>query len=477
MSDIRPIDLPTGAGLSFGKGDVRHFSESDAVDVVGLQNPTRHLAERDNLLASKVNELVAEANNKEQFVPLSVPRTSIAPGTEEVVTNFAIPAGFEARVLNATIGSTPVSSDILLKIYFSTGYGNVTGTELVSTTSTFLSGIAFYNQGEFIVALRNNGSTSLEVAASITLTVRPIGSTASLLVGSVIQGERGLTGGRGDRGLKGDPGTGGAGSPGMKWMGAFSPGTPYSPPHAVSYTAGGITQSYICVLNNPSSQPPTDDTYWDLIASAGSTGGAGINWLGLWDSAIAYAVNDAVSYSVGVTSSYICTASVGPSVTYPGADPAHWDILSGPSVSGAVTSSFNTVSGTVVYDSGYLAGIPDGDYVALGEPSTQQRAAFYEAYIANSATSPFGIAFLRYQQRSVFSGTQTLWLPNATNDAAVNWASTDVVCELVLHGTAASASADVVKITAMAMGTIVFALNNSVPVKASLDVTGFKQIV
>jgi hypothetical protein len=449
------------------------------VNVVGLQNPTRHLAERDNLLASKLNEVVAEINNKEQFVPLSVPRTAIPPGTEEIVTNFAIPEGFEARVINATVGSTPVSADISLKLYFASGYGNVTGTELVSTTSTFTSGIDFYNSGEFIVALRNNGISTLEVVASITLTVRPIGTTASLLVGSVIQGKQGLTGGRGDRGLKGDAGTGGAGSPGMVWSGVFNAASSYTPPQAVSYTSAGLTQSYISKLNNPGpgAQPPTNSTYWDLIASAGSTGSAGLVWKGAWSSGSTYAVNDAVSYSAGATASYICIATVSvPTSTYPGADPTHWSILSGPSVSSGAVTAFDLVPGTAVYGSDYQAGTPDGDYAAIGVPSTQQSVSFYEAYVISSPTTPYGVAFLKFQQRSVFSGTQALWLPTIAGGASVNWAGTDVVCSLVLDGTADSAPDTAVKITAQSTGTVVFALNNSTPVKASLSLTGFQQV-
>ena len=81
MSEIKPIDLPSAGGLTFGRLDVRHFSEDDAVDVPGLQNPTRHLAERDNAIAAKLNEVVGAVNNKEQFVPLNLSRTAIPPGT------------------------------------------------------------------------------------------------------------------------------------------------------------------------------------------------------------------------------------------------------------------------------------------------------------------------------------------------------------------------------------------------------------
>ena len=85
---IKPVSLPAGAGLDYGSGDVRHFGLGDAVNVPGLSNPTRNLAQRDNLLAEKVNEVVAVVNNREQFVPLPVIRTIVAPNDETIITNY-----------------------------------------------------------------------------------------------------------------------------------------------------------------------------------------------------------------------------------------------------------------------------------------------------------------------------------------------------------------------------------------------------
>ena len=481
MSDIRPIDLPTAAGVEFGRGDVRHFSESDAVDVVGLQNPTRHLAERDNLLAEKVNELVGEVNNKEQFVPLSVPRTAIAPGTEEVVTNFAIPDGFEARIINATVGSTPVSSDISLKIYYANGYGSVTGTELVSTTGTFTAGVAFYNQGEFIVALRNNGASSLEVVASITLTVRPIGSTASLLVGSVIKGDKGLPGGRGDRGLKGDPGTGGAGSPGMVWSGAFDASHSYTPPQAVSYTNGGVTQSYICKLNNPGpgAQPPTNGTYWDLIVSAGS-GGAGVNWTGPWSSAASYSPLDAVSDAVGgVTSSYICVVAVGPVGTHPGSDATHWGIMAGPGNGETPVYDFQDVSSLLSYTASIGQTVLRGSYRPYGVSSGVSplpAMAFKEYSIQNTLGTVKGLVFLNGQWFVYLKAGDTLTLTlNVSPFTSFQWNTYEVICQVSANGTA-SVSGSVASLVEVVVGGADYAITNlaSVDVETQISLTGVK---
>lgn len=442
MSDIRPVDLPTAAGVEFGRGDVRHFSEDDAVGVVGLQTPTRHLAQRDNILASKVNELVAEVNNKEQFVPLPVPRTSIAPGVEEIVTNFAIPAGFEARVLNATVGSNPVSTAAALKIYYSTGYGNMTGVELVSTTSTFRSGVAFYNDGEFIVALRNNGASTLEVVASITLTIRPIGSTASLLVGSIIQGKQGLPGRQGDIGLKGDPGVGGAGTAGLVWKGPFNSANSYNVNDAVSYTSGGVTQSYICILNNPSvSVAPPSGTYWNVLSSAGSAGssGTGLTWQGNWSLVLTYALNDAVSYTNGgVTSSYVCKLAVTIPGTPPPSDPTHWDLMAGPGGGETPTYSVTDVSSLLAYQA-WPIGTPMDDYNGYGQSSVVAplpALSIVEHAITNSAGSPRGLVFLQFAKQLHLANTPgTITFTLHTSPTATAWTTANTQLNVVTHGT------------------------------------------
>jgi len=374
MSDIRPLDLPTAAGMDFGSGDVRHFSEDDAVNVPGLQNPTRMLAERDNLIAVKLNEVVTEVNNKEQVVPLPIPRTGIPSSTEEVVFNFKIPDGFEARILSAAIGSSPVTTDLTLKIYFSTGYGNTTGTELVSTTGSFDSGVAFYNTGEFIVAVVNDGSQSLDAVASVILTVRPMGSEASLLVGSIIRGARGYTGGRGDKGDKGDPGVGGAGTPGLSWAGTFSSATSYNPPQAVYYTReNGSTESYIAIAANPSpAKHPTDSAYWDPLAAGAA---AVLTWRGPWTSGQNYYLNDAVKHN---GSSYICIQTVINSTVNPATDTTNFDLLAEAGTDGTDGTSVSFASQPVGFpaaDGGSLASTApaEGDYELInvgGLPGT-----------------------------------------------------------------------------------------------------------
>jgi len=160
---IKPIDLPAAAGIDYSGGDVRHFSQSDAMDVPGMTNPTRNLAERDNLLGNKVNEIVEVVNNQEQFVPLPLVRTNVPPGEEIVVTNYRIPSGFEARVLNAVLSATPTSTSAEVNVYYSESYGGSAGIAVVTATpgSEFTGDVNFYQVGEFIITLSNTGPTPL----------------------------------------------------------------------------------------------------------------------------------------------------------------------------------------------------------------------------------------------------------------------------------------------------------------------------
>jgi len=344
---------------------------------------------------------------------------------------------------------------VALKIYYSTGYGASTGVELVSTTSTFNSGVAFYNGGEFVVALRNNGASTLEAVASITLTVRPIGSTASLLVGSVIQGQRGIQGVKGDKGLKGDPGVGGAGSPGLVWSGVFNAANSYAPPQAVSYTSGGVTQSYICKLNNPGpgSQPPTNTTYWDLIAGATAVTGAAFRWMSTWSNGTTYVSDtdyvDVVSYTSGsVTSAYVC--KVASSLNQiPPSTPASWDVFASPGGETPVYA-YTVLSGAgggaptepyICYGGTYVAGTSNNDYLAVSAPSTRNNGLDFEEHtVTNSVTTPGGVAMLSYKLRSSFKGNVYVRLPNTSNGATVNWNTSNTHCFAVLESTGTNPS-------------------------------------
>lgn len=488
MSSIRPISLPSGAGVSFGQGDVRHFSEDDAVDVPGMQTPTRHLAERDNLLAATLNEVVSAVNNREQFVPLMVPRTVLTPGTEEVVLNFRIPAGFEARVLNASVGSAPAASGVALRVLFAPGFGGTSGTEIVSTSAFFDAGVSFSNQGEFIVVLRNSSNQVLEMVGSLTLTVRPLGDTAGLLVGSVIQGEPGLPG-RDGKGDKGEPGTGSPGAPGLVWRGAFNGASSYAPPEAVSFTDTGVTQSYVSKVNNPGpgSVPPPNTAYWDLLVSAQGVAGAALRWRGPWNGVTTYGSGtsyiDLVSRVSGnATSSYICkvTASLNKD---PLAVPADWDVMAGPGGGQTPTYGMRTLTGTgggapvapyVSTGANYVSGATSGDYTGGGAATTNIASSATECTILNSTASPQGMAFLHASARVVFTGSLVLHLPTtASGGATINWTTGNTRCIATVDSQGNDVTQlDLARVTAISTSAFGVVVATGSPQKVAISLFG-----
>jgi hypothetical protein len=484
---IQPVNLPQAAGIDYGTGDVRHFAQGDDMSVPGISNPTRQLAQRDNILASALNQVIESVNNQEQFVPLPIVRTIVPASDQTVVLNYRIPPGFESRILDAIVTSNPVSPDIELDIYYNPGFGGCAGTAVVTTSTEFVGGVNFYQQGEFVVALNNKSGAALEMAASVLLTLRPVGTVGTLLVGSVVQGPVGQPGQAGPPGPPGPPGSAGIGSPGMIWTGTWSDNTVYTPNQVVRFDLGGVgfqVSSFICVLaHNSSNLALAPNGYqtngaWNAVALAGGPG-AGINWLGAWSPTGVYAVGDGVSYVVnGVTTSYVCVSAVGPSAAPPVIDTADWDILAGPTSGTASTYSFYPVPGTLWFASDFVAGGTDGNYEALGSANGASVVSMQEADLVNDNAAPQGIALLQYQLRQVFCGTETLVLPQPNYGAAVQWDSTQVDCAVTIDGTA-SANPDhssLVKVTATANGSYNIVIANALPVKASISVFGFQQI-
>jgi hypothetical protein len=388
---IKPINIPSAAGLNFGEGDVRHLSEGDAMDVPGITNPTRQLAYRDSELASKLNETIEVVNNKEQFVPLPILRTTVSPNEEITVTNYRIPTGFEARILNASVAATPVSPDIELNIYYATGFGNTTGTVMVTTSDESASGTSFKSAGEFIISIKNKGGTTLDIVASVLLTMRPIGAEGTLLVGSVLQGAKGDPGQTGPRGLQGIPGTGGAGSPGMVWDGEWISAKSYQPKTVVSFPLyGTVISSYFCTVAHTSdltNQPPNVN-FWDTVAlgSAGSVVGA-----------------------------------VGPT---------------GPA-GGVPTYGAASVTGTIVPDGDYVGGTGEQGYTgggsAFGTTTVQWNQYFIDS--GTNATPVKGLAFLQATFRRAYNGNIKIFLPQTTPEGAkVDWSNSNVLCQATING-------------------------------------------
>jgi hypothetical protein len=483
---IDPVNLPDAAGLNYAEGDVRHFSEGDAFDVPGMSRPTRNLAQRDNQLAEKLNEVIAVVNNKEQFVPLLPFRTTLPPNSEEVVLNYRIPPGFESRILNAIITSLPASSSAELDVYYSDGYGGSTGELILSTSGEFTAGTKFYSAGEFIVTLKNRGGATLEMIASIQSTMRPLTETAGILIASAVVGKEGPPGPKGDKGDKGEQGNpGGPGSPGLVWQSTWNSASTYSSTDVVYW----LGSSYKSKANaNTNNQPDISPSWWEYLAQKGD---AGFHFQGEWNSAQTYVVGDTVEY---LGSSYYCLATN--SNAAPTANPSFWSLVaqggsgfrfrgawSNPPVdglgaylkndvvnvvfNGTTTQTYvatgnppnpslsppnsdwsqlfsagspafgvNNVTAAVYAESNYEAVDGSGQYEALGiaaYPGTTT-ISLQEA-ISQDVASGHGIGFLKTYLYARWIGDITITLPSVDNGAQLDWSGTHVVLSIQSSGT------------------------------------------
>lgn len=380
---IQPVDIPTAAGVDYGGGDVRHFSEGDSISVPGMSNPTRQLAQRDNVLADKLNEVIGEVNNTERLIAVPLVRTTVPAVDEVVVANQRIAAGYESRIINAAISCSPASTDGELIVYYNAGFGGSTGTSVVNTSTEFTSGVQFYPEGEFIVVLRNKSAVSLDIAASVLVATRPLGGQGGLLVGSVVKGDKGDPGIQGPPGIPGPPGTGGAGSPGMVWLGTWSSGTAYNVNEVVAYTDSGVTSSYICVASHGATitPPPSNPTKWTLVAQ-GSVGPAG---------------------------------------------------GTGPAGAGSVAFAAQSVSGTLTTGSDIVSSAIDG-YSPAFSPSQTYLLPITETKITSTGT-PSGSALLMGTYRALFIGSGTLTLPKSAYGAAVDYTNAFITVMATPNGT------------------------------------------
>lgn len=483
---IDPISLPCAAAINYGEGDVRHFTEGDAVDVPGLSRPTRNLAQRDNAIASKLNEVISVVNNKEQFVPLLPIRTTVPPNAEEVVLNYRIPPGFEARILNAIITSIPASSSAELDIYFSDTYGNSTGELIVSTSTEFTAGTQFYSSGEFIITLKNRGGATLEMIASIQSTMRPLTETTGILIASAIVGQPGPPGAPGAPstipGPQGNPGA--AGSPGLTWQSTWNIASTYSSTDVVFWLGSswkstansntgnqpdisptwweflaeqgdpGITwqgtwnsaqtynlddgvaylgSSYRCLAVNTNKPPATNSSYWILVAQ----GGSGFRFRGPWtnppvDGLGAYLQNDVVNiiFNGTTTQTYVAVGNPPNPVTAP--PNSDWDQLFS---AGSPAFSAASVTSSIYAEASYVAVDSNGQFVALGIPAYPGTVSYTaQEAISQDLASGHGIGFLKTYMYARWIGDITLTLPQISNGAQLNWSGTDVVLSIESSG-------------------------------------------
>jgi hypothetical protein len=481
---IDPVSLPNSAALNYGEGDVRHFSEGDAMDVPGLSRPTRNLAERDNILAEALNSVISVVNNTEQFVPLLPFRTTVPPDTEEIVLNYRIPAGFEARILNAIVTSVPNSSSAELDVYYATGYGNSTGTMVVCTSTEFTAGTQFYSAGEFIISLKNRGGTTLEMIASIQSTMRPLTQTSGVLIASSVVGEQGPPGPTGSPGQVGPPGTTGpAGSPGLTWQGPWQIGNTYGATDVVYWlgsswkSTGGnnlgnqpdispsswqplalqgtpglnwrstwnpyqtynvddgvqyLGNSYICISPSINQPPSSNPVYWDLMAQ----GGTGFRFRGVWaypptDGLGAYQQNDVVNTSVsGITQTYIAVSNPpNPTTSPPNSD---WNLMFS---AGTPAFSLNNAISPLYAEASYQAAGPIGQFGTLGIASYPGTTTYnLQEVVAQDASSGHGVGFIQASMYARWIGDVTLVLPGPAQGTQLTWAGTNVMLSIQSSG-------------------------------------------
>lgn len=401
---IDPISLPSAAGINYGEGDVRHFGEGDSVSVPSISNPTRHLAERDSLLAAKLNEVVTEVNNKEQIVPLPVYRTVMPASAEEVIANFRIPAGYESRVLTAAISSSPISPNVELNVYWNSTFGNTTGDSVLTTTAESDGGTKFSPSGEFIIAVKNKGDTTLDVVASVTLTMRPTSAVTSALLPAPSQAPAGPPGGKGDKGEKGDAGpTGPSGSPGLVYGGRWAR-LPYPQNYSINdvvthdFAGTSGASSYVCLAPhiaddvnqpNPSLMP---STYWDFIASAGAQGATGDQG------------------SSGTTALF--------------------------------SFQDNLVQGTLYTSSDFSGTVFNPTYnSAVVTPGKRYGLSFRESAMTSPLSSPSGLAAVTAQATACFTGTLGICLPGIIDGAMVDYNFQHCNVQVISHGSVADTTA------------------------------------
>jgi hypothetical protein len=400
------------------------------------------LAKRDTMLKDKVNEIIDVVNNRETYVNQPTMRISLPPSTAEVITNYRIPQGFEARVLNAAVASTPASS-ATLDIYWDTSFGSITGTSIVSTGSEFSGGTTFYGTGEMIVKITNNASVSIDVVASVTLTMRPVGATGGGIIGPGAigpPGPPGPTGAPGPTGPVGSPGP--AGSVGLNWRGHWAPASLYVQKDVVYY--GG--SSYVAINASGSHVPPppasAPDAFWDIVAQSGSAasigpvgppGPRGFTFQGEWSNISAYVADDVVTYTSGSVHRTFYTNGSGVVGTPPPTDPTDWSELFGPSI--LPNTEVFVLTGSYVQDANFIPGAANNAYRGTPTLSSGSGVIAMSCYERIMEAGGGGMAFLHHKMGVNFRGRITGYLPNVLdNGATVDWLLDHITLDVSNHG-------------------------------------------
>lgn len=435
---IEPVSLPSGAGVDYAGGDVRHVSETiDELSGRSISATTRQLAERDNLLAAAVNQLIAAVNNKDQVDNIPLPAVKVAPGDTVTVTSLRIPAGFEMRILNAVVNSAP-SGVVRLDVLYNQGvYGQLTGDEIVvSTLSEFTDGTSFKASGELIVRYINTSGRTAEAVASITVTQRPVGAQKGGIIGPGAtgqQGERGPQGPVGPQGSAGLPGS--AGAIGINYRGSWSGTTNYSQRDSTVYDGS----TFYAIAANLNKVPPAPDlapsAFWNLLARKGSTGPQGTQGT---------------------------QGTQGPQ--------------------GPVSSPFYDIRAgltSVVTGAGFVAGTTEDGYEAPSAGSTYS-FPWTESTIFGGvpASTVDGVHQVRGKRKLIYRGPLSVTLPTWSDGASGTWTADDISVSATMHGTYESFGTLVPGLTVVEeFGTVVTVdVNTPNPSKVYLGFSGFKGI-
>lgn len=467
---IDTLNFPDAAPLLYQDGQVRHFSPEDGFGAEALQRPTRMLAARDNIIRDKLNEVVGVVNSREQYVNIPILSTVLPASGSEVVANFNIPAGFQARVINARVASSLTGQLGVVKVVYSSGtFGAQTGADiLASATSAMTDAVMdteFRASGELIVSLENQGTASARLSASVLVTLRPLGDIDGALVeatiGSGIQGPPGPSGAQGPSGPAGPTGTT---SYGLRWRGAWvypATGSSYFSGESyvstgltrdvVTYTNSGNTSSWVCVdasLANTNTAPSTG-TGWAPLATSlaaitgptgatgatGAAGAPGLNFVGAWVTGTAYAVHDVVVADDGSVRRTWHVDTAHTSSTSPTAG-SHANLTemfgssTGPLYS-AIAATFHATSG----GGGYTAGTANGDYGAPALTGTPTVASGQEATI-EAGPSGGKMVFLTFSLHLQFKGEAVIRLPAnyGSPNARFNWKCDFAQISVSAHG-------------------------------------------
>ena len=168
----------------------------------------------------------------------------------------------------------------------------------------------------------------------------------------------------------------------LTFQGAYAGGTTYYPNDVVTYSGS----SYICILQSTGNLP-TNATYFTLLAQAGTNGtnGTSFIWQGAYSGATAYVANDVVSYN---NSTYICIlASTGNLPT----NTTYWNLmaLAGSGTGDVVGPASATDSVLAVYDgtTGKLlknSTMPISSVGYIGSPQVAGGASSYTLQLSDA---------------------------------------------------------------------------------------------